>query len=114
MINNTVFEEKSLLQRSDHLGIKSFPNVTLDGQIVQQFPHFHPHVRHVCYIFCPVNSIYIYIWNDNIQSFDCENNEASIPVFHADWTSVSVPQTSGLRGLDVSFIPPLQTVARPV
>ena len=63
-----------------------------------------------------VNSIYIYIyiWNDNIQSFDCENNEASIPVFHADWTSVSVPQTSGLRGLDVSFIPPLQTVARPV
>jgi hypothetical protein len=41
------------------------------------------------------------------MSFDCENNEASIPVFHADWTSVSVPQTSGLRGLDVSFIPPL-------
>ena len=39
----------------------------------------------------PVNSIYIYIyiWNDNIQSFNCENNEASIPVFHADWTSVS-------------------------
>jgi hypothetical protein len=62
----------------------------------------------------PVNSIYIYIWNDNIQSFDCENSEASIPVFHADWTSVSVPQTSGLLGLDVSFIPPLQTVARPV
>jgi hypothetical protein len=56
----------------------------------------------------------LYIWNDNIQSFDCENNEASIPVFHADWTSVSVPQTSGLRGLDVSFIPPLQTVTRPV
>jgi hypothetical protein len=52
MINNTVFKEKSLLQRSDHLGIKSFPNVTLDGQIVQQFPHLHPHVRHVCYIFC--------------------------------------------------------------
>jgi hypothetical protein len=42
----------------------------------------------------PVNSIYIYIWNDNIQSFDCENNEASIPVFHADWTSVSVPFSS--------------------
>ena len=31
------------------------------------------------------------------MSFDCENNEASIPVFHAVWTSVSVLQTSGLR-----------------
>ena len=61
-----------------------------------------------------VNSIYIYIWNDNIQSFNCEKSEASIPVFYADWTSVSVPQTLGLRGLDVSFIPPLQTVTRPV
>ena len=32
------------------------------------------------------------IWNDNLQSFNREKNEASVPVFYADWTSVSVPQ----------------------
>ena len=36
-----------------------------------------------------------------------EKNEASVSVFYADWTSVPVPQTSSLRGLDVGFIPPL-------
>ena len=46
-------------------------------------------------------------WNDNLQSLNQEKNEASVPVFYADWTSVPVPQTSSLRGLDVSFIPPL-------
>ena len=46
-------------------------------------------------------------WNDNLQSFNREKNEASVPVFYADWTSVPVPRTSSLRGLDVGFIPPL-------
>ena len=46
-------------------------------------------------------------WNDNLQSLNQEKNEASVPVFYADWASVSVPQTSSLRGLDVGFIPPL-------
>ena len=34
-----------------------------------------------------------------------KKNEASVPVFYADWTSVPVPRTSSLRGLDVGFIP---------
>ena len=46
-------------------------------------------------------------WNDNLQSLNQEKNEASVPVFYADWTSVPVSQTSSLRGLDVGFIPPL-------
>ena len=45
------------------------------------------------------------IWNDNLQSFNREKNEASVPVFYADWTSVPVPRASSLRGLDVGFIP---------
>ena len=37
---------------------------------------------------------------------DCRGkNEASVPVFYADWTSVPVPRTSSLRELDVGFIP---------
>ena len=52
------------------------------------------------------SELYIfYIWNDNLQSFNREKNEASVPVFYADWTSVPVPRTSSLRGLDVGFIP---------
>ena len=54
----------------------------------------------------PVNSKSDY-WNDNLQSFNKEKNEASVPVFYADWTSIPVPRTSSLRGLDVGFIPPL-------
>ena len=54
----------------------------------------------------PVNSISDN-WNDNHQSLNQEKSEASVPVFYADWASVPVPQTSSLRGLDVSFIPPL-------
>ena len=46
-------------------------------------------------------------WNDNLQSFNREKNQASAPVFYADWTSVPVPRTSSLRGLNVGFIPPL-------
>ena len=46
-------------------------------------------------------------WNDSLQSLNQEKNEASVPVFYADWTSVPVSQTSSLRGLDVGFIPPL-------
>ena len=46
-------------------------------------------------------------WNDNLQSLNQGKNEASLPVFYADWTSVPVSQTSSLRGLDVGFIPPL-------
>ena len=39
-----------------------------------------------------VSELYIfYIWNDNLQSFNREKNEASVPVFYADWTSVSFP-----------------------
>ena len=57
-------------------------------------------------MFCPVNSKSDYC-NDNLQSFNWEKNEASVPVFYADWTSVPVPRTSSLRGLDVGFIPPL-------
>ena len=45
------------------------------------------------------------IWNDNLQSFNREKNEASVPVFYADWTSVPVSRTSSLGGLDVGFIP---------
>ena len=44
-------------------------------------------------------------WNDNLQSLNQEKNEASVPVFYADWTSVPVSQTSSLLGLDVGFIP---------
>ena len=51
-----------------------------------------------------VNSIFD-ICNDNLESFNREKNEASVPVFYADWTSVPVPRTSSLRGLDVGFIP---------
>ena len=52
------------------------------------------------------SELYIFdIWNDNIQSFNREKNEASVPIFYADWTSVPVPRTSSLRGLDVGFIP---------
>ena len=40
-------------------------------------------------------------------SFNRGKNEASVPVFYTVWTSVPVPQTSSLRGLDVGFIPPL-------
>ena len=40
----------------------------------------------------PVNSISDN-WNDNLQSLNQEKNEASVPVFYADWTSVPVPQT---------------------
>ena len=43
-------------------------------------------------------------WNGNLQSLNQEKNEASVPVFYADWTSVPVPQTSSIRGLDVGFI----------
>ena len=46
-------------------------------------------------------------WNDNLQSFNREKIEASVPVFYTDWTSVPVPRTSTLRGLDVGFISPL-------
>ena len=46
-------------------------------------------------------------WNDNLQSLNQEKNEASVPVFYADWTSVPASQTSSLCGLDVGFIPPL-------
>ena len=50
--------------------------------------------------------LYIFdIWNDNLQSFNRERNEASVPVFYVDWTSVPVPRTSSLRGLNVGFIP---------
>ena len=53
-----------------------------------------------------ISELYIFdIWNDNLQSFNREKNEASVPVFYADWTSVPVPQTSSLRGFDVGFIP---------
>ena len=52
------------------------------------------------------SELYIFdIWNDNLQSFNRGKNEASVPVFYADWTSVPVPRTSSLRGLDVGFIP---------
>ena len=52
------------------------------------------------------SELYIFdIWNDNLLSFNKEKNEASVPVFYADWTSVPVPRTSSLRGLDVGFIP---------
>ena len=52
------------------------------------------------------SELYIFdIWNDNLQSFNRGKNEASVPVFYADWTSVSVPRTSSSRGLDVGFIP---------
>ena len=52
------------------------------------------------------SELYIFdIWNDNLQSLNREKNEASVPVFYADWTSVPVPRTSSLRGLDVGFIP---------
>ena len=52
------------------------------------------------------SELYIFdIWNDNLQSFNREKNEASVPVFYADWTSLPVPRTSSLRGLDVGFIP---------
>ena len=52
------------------------------------------------------SELYIFdIWNDNLQSFNREKNEASVPVFYADWTSAPVPRTSSLRGLDVGFIP---------
>ena len=52
----------------------------------------------------PVNSKSDY-WNDNLQSFNSEKNEASVPVFYANWTSVPVPRTSSLRGLDVVSFP---------
>ena len=59
----------------------------------------------ITYQFYP-SELYIFdIWNDNLQSFNREKNEASVPVFYADWTSVPVPRTSSLRGLDVGFIP---------
>ena len=52
------------------------------------------------------SELYIFdIWNDNLQSFNREKNEASVPVFYADWTSVPIPRTSSSRGLDVGFIP---------
>ena len=61
----------------------------------------------IIYTVCVTHSeLYIFdIWNDNLQSFNREKNEASVPVFYADWTSVPVPRTSSLRGLDVGFIP---------
>ena len=31
------------------------------------------------------------ILDDNLQSFNREKNEASVPVFYSDWTSVPVP-----------------------
>ena len=46
-------------------------------------------------------------WNDNLQSFIRDKNEALVPVFYVDWASVPVPHTSSLRGLDIGFIPPL-------
>ena len=52
----------------------------------------------------PVSSKSDY-WNDNLQSFNREKNEASVPVFYANWTLVPVPRTSSLRGLDVGFMP---------
>ena len=33
-------------------------------------------------------------WNDNLQSLNQEKNEASVPVFYADWTSIPVSQMS--------------------
>ena len=57
-------------------------------------------------MFMSVNSISDN-WYDNLQSLNQEKNEASVPVFYADWTSVPVTQTSSLRGLDVGFILPL-------
>ena len=52
------------------------------------------------------SELYIFdIWKDNLQSFNREKNEASVPVFYADWTSVPDPRTSSLRRLDVGFIP---------
>ena len=38
-------------------------------------------------MFKPVNSISDN-WNDNLQSLNQERNEALVPVFNADWTSV--------------------------
>ena len=49
-----------------------------------------------------VNCIYS-LWNDNIQSFKQEKNEASTPVFDSDWTSVSVPQTSAFTRIGRQF-----------
>ena len=64
------------------------------------------HIENVCVSggVSPVNSISDN-WNDNLHSLNQEKNEASVPVFYADWTSVPVPQMSSLRGLDVSFMP---------
>ena len=65
-------------------------------------------LQQVCGVFGCVRASELYIfdiWNDNLQSFNSEKNEASVPVFYADWTSVSVPRTSSSRGLDVGFIP---------
>ena len=45
-------------------------------------------------VLCPVNSISDN-WNDNLQSLNQEKNEASVPVFYADWTSV--PELSNVK-----------------
>ena len=49
------------------------------------------------------SELYISLWNDNIQSSKQEKNEASIPVFDSDWTSVSVPQTSEFTRIGRQF-----------
>ena len=52
-----------------------------------------------------MNSIFLISGTITFSQFNREKNEASVPVFYADWTSVPVPRTSSLRGLDVGFIP---------
>ena len=49
------------------------------------------------------SELYISLWNDNIQSSKQKKNEASIPVFDSDWTSVSVPQTSEFMRIGRQF-----------
>ena len=49
------------------------------------------------------SELYISLWNDNIQSSKQKKNEASIPVFDSDWTSVSVPQTSEFTRIGRQF-----------
>ena len=52
-----------------------------------------------------VNSIFLISGTITFSHSIGKKNEASVPIFYADWTSVPVPRTSSLRGLDVGFIP---------
>ena len=52
-----------------------------------------------------MNSIFLISGTITFSHSIGEKNEALVPVFYADWTSVPVPRTSSLRGLDVGFIP---------